>query len=179
LWDGSDSQLAVTVLDESNGSVILAIRVGDSAPPVVGSPEWEKLVYVNDTFTEDMPITVVSSDTVQVVDRMWITSTANVTFTVVETWTGSLDLTDWASYTGRVITIGNTLSWDVGNVAPNTWYAITTTFYVISGTWTYDYITETLWAENAHPQLDDRVLIFQHGTEYNFKAYLPVVQKQN
>jgi len=30
LWDGSDSQLAVTVLDESDGAVVLAVRVGSS-----------------------------------------------------------------------------------------------------------------------------------------------------
>jgi M6 family metalloprotease-like protein len=32
LWDGSDSQLAVTVLDESDGSLLLRVTMGDTGP---------------------------------------------------------------------------------------------------------------------------------------------------
>jgi len=175
LWDGSDSQLALTVLDESDDSVVLAIGVGASPPTVIDPPEWETRIYVNDTFTNAMPINVVPSDTVQVVNRVWITATANVTFTLTETWTGSLDMTDWANTIGRVITTVNTLRWNVSNVAPNTGYAITTTFRVISGTWSYDHITASLWAENAYPQLDDRVLTLRHDKGYDVQIYLPVL----
>jgi M6 family metalloprotease-like protein len=181
LWDGSDSQLAVTVLDESGGSVVLATRVGEPFSPSVGPLEWETLTYINGGLTDDLPLTVVSSDTVAIVDRVWITSTASVTFTMVESWTRSLDLTDWTSHAGSVVTTGDTLSWNVNNAASKTWHTITTTFQIVSTASTYGTITESLWVEDIHPQPGDRVSVFRYGAKQDSKAYvyLPVIQVQD
>jgi hypothetical protein len=61
-----------------------------------------------------------------------------------------------------VVAIGDTLTWDMHNVAPNAWYAITKTFHVLTGTWATDVITGHLWVERADPQLPDRVLRLNH-----------------
>ncbi|MDY6878533.1 MAG: S8 family serine peptidase [Chloroflexota bacterium] len=128
----------------------------------LSEPDWNKRVSVNGVLTDTSPISIVPSDTVQIVDRVWITYTDNVTFTLVETWTESLDLTGWISDSGSITTNAHSLTWGMRDAAPNTWYAITKTFNVISATWVYDYITETLWVENAAPQLPDRVFWFAH-----------------
>jgi subtilisin family serine protease len=128
----------------------------------VPDPLWDKQVHVNGVPADAVPIVVVPGDTVEIVDRVWVTYTANITFTLVETWTESLELEDWISDAGSVAAVANTLTWDVEDVVPNAWYAITKTFHVLSGPWDADTITESLWVEHAVPQLPDRVLQFSH-----------------
>ena len=123
---------------------------------------WEKEVYVNDALIGTFPATVVAGDTVEIVDRVWITHTAPVTFTLVETWTESLDLVDWTSGTGSVVATANSLTWEATDVAPDTWHVLTKTFHVLTGTWGTDVITESLWVENADPQPDDWVIQFNY-----------------
>jgi hypothetical protein len=112
---------------------------------------------------------------VKIVDRVYVTYTDNVTFTLVETWSASLEMMDGITETGEVALAGRTLTWHVTDAAPHTWYAITKTFNVLSGTWESDVITESLWVMEADPQLADRTLTFQHGTAFELFFYLPLL----
>jgi len=140
------------------------IIVTVNPPPPPPEPDWDKEVYINGVFTDTFPAPVLIGDMVEVVDWVWITHTAPVTFTLVETWTNSLELLGWISDTGSVATTTNSLTWDVGDVAPDTWYAITKTFLVTTTGWTFDYITETLDVEDGAP-VAPWVLTFLHDCE--------------
>ncbi|MDY7079861.1 MAG: S8 family serine peptidase [Chloroflexota bacterium] len=129
-------------------------------------PAWEKQVYVNGVPTDTFPVTVFVSDTVQIVDRVWVTYTGAVAFTLVETWTPSLELTGSVAFSAGGVTSGsNWLTWEAPGVASNTWHVLTKTFHVTGSLWTTGLVTETLWVEGADPQPDDRVLTFTHGCE--------------
>jgi len=128
-------------------------------------PNWDKLVYVNGTLIITRPVVVRANDAISIVDRVLVTYTVPVTFTLVETWTGSLNYKDCISDTGSVTTTANSLTWDVDGITPTVRYAITKTFVVTGGLWTYDFVTETLDVETADPQLPTKVLTFAHGCE--------------
>jgi hypothetical protein len=140
---------------------------------VVRPPEttWDKDVYVNDNIQDiDNPITVVPSDTIVIVDQVDITFTGNITFTLVEEWDDSLELTDYELPPGSlampgidVMTDTNSLTWTVMDL-PSDWsYVITKTFHVAAGEWDVDLLTETLTVEGATMQPDPIVLMFEHG----------------
>jgi uncharacterized repeat protein (TIGR01451 family) len=128
-------------------------------------PAWEKLVYVNGTLTTTRPIVVRAGDAISIVDQVLVTYTVPITFTLVETWTDSLDWISVVTDTGNVFTSTNSLIWDVDGITPTMRYAITKTFVVTGGFWTYDFVTETLWVETADPQPPMQVLTFAHGCE--------------
>jgi uncharacterized membrane protein len=130
--------------------------------PVPPKPIWKDEFYINDTLTDTFPATILTSDTVKIVNRIWITQMHNVTFTLVETWTASLDLTGWASDTGETTLGDHTLKWDAVNTPSNAWHVMTGTFHVLSGTWDTDTITTSLLVEHADPQPTDRVVSFNH-----------------
>jgi hypothetical protein len=72
------------------------------------------------------------------------------------------------------------LTWRVIDGASDTWHTITKTFTVLSGTWQTDRVTESLWVAGADPQLDDRVLRFEHGAEGpRFSVFLPLVLRND
>ena len=95
-------------------------------------------------------------------DRVWVTYTAGVTFTLVGTWTEPFGLMGWAADIGSVAASADALAWDVMNAAPNAWYAITKTFHVLTGDWDTSVITESLWVADADPQPTERVTEFAH-----------------
>lgn len=126
-------------------------------------PAWERLVSVNSVLTDTSPIAVASNDSVQVVDRVWITDTTSATFTMVETWTNSLDLRTYMLTTGSADTTASTLAWEVSNATPNAWHTMTKTLQVAGAMWTSGYLTGTLWIEDADPQLGSRLLQLRHA----------------
>jgi PKD repeat protein len=134
--------------------------------PPPPEPAWDKQVCINGVLTDAASITVVPSDTVEIVDRVWITATRAVSFTLVETWTASLGLVHWAGDTGSVTTIvtttARTLAWNVVSDAPNTWHAITRTFGVLTGTWDTDILTGSLRVEDADLPPETWILHFTH-----------------
>jgi uncharacterized membrane protein len=159
---GSDT-VSVTATSQSSSTVSARSILTTTA--LRPEPVWDKQVYINGIPTTTSPITVIASDTIQIVDRVWVTYTVPITFTLVETWTDSLDLMNQSFDTGSVVVSTNALTWTATSVAPNTWHAITKTFQVTDTGWVYDYITETLWVEGADPQLPEQVLTFAHGCE--------------
>ncbi|MCP4537560.1 MAG: hypothetical protein GY832_10470 [Chloroflexi bacterium] len=181
-----DTALVITTQDAVNDVVIVPVMITIAPRP---EPVWDKLVYVNDVMTDVFPVTVYADDTIEVVDQVWITYTDNVTFTLEEDWTESLELVDFAvsalpggtavlpTY-GTVITTTGT--WDLTVTdAPSDWgYIITKTFTVLEGDWETDTITETLTVEGAYPQLSDKVLQFGYVTS-EYKVYLPLVVRNS
>ena len=135
---------------------------------ILPEPAWEKAVWVNGLLTATWPVTqpivVVPGDAVQIVERVYVTYTDNVTFTLVETWTDSLVLTDTAVPVGFVNSSPGWAEWHANNVLSHTWHVLTKTFLVTGTTWLYDYLTETLTVDYADPQPSDRVVTFQHQT---------------
>ena len=119
-------------------------------------PRWEKKVRINAGPFQPWdagPFTVTSGDMVTVVDRVRITHTADVSFTLAEDWGAGLDLQGWSNSAGAVTTGTGTLSWRGSDAAPDLWHVLTTTLRVGSGPWLQETLTETLAVEGADPQL--------------------------
>ncbi len=124
---------------------------------------WEKRVWVNGVLTNTDPIPVFPGDAVQIVDRIRITYTVPVSFTLAETWSASLLMTALAADVGPATwTPAGPAVVQGLHVAPNTWYAITKTFTVAEGTWILDLVTETLTVEHRAPV--ERVVRFRHAS---------------
>jgi hypothetical protein len=129
------------------------------------SSDWQKLVYVNGVLTTTNPASANVGDTVTVVDRVSVTSTNNVTFTLGETWTPAFALSGFQATAGSVVTTANTATWTANNVAFGTYHTLTKTYTVLAGPVSGS-ITETLGVENGLPLYPDRVLSFNlpHAT---------------
>jgi subtilisin-like proprotein convertase family protein len=154
-------------------------------------PTWTKYVYVDDTMVAniDEVIAVVPTSTIVVVDMVEFVPTVNVTFTLTEEWSESLELVSYetlilpggsATFPGMTVTLPttNTLVWSITDLPSDWGYVITKTFEVATGTLKLgdvDTITEMLWVEDAIIQEDDIVLRFGPEAWY---LYLPVVFKQ-
>ena len=121
---------------------------------------------------------------VQIVDRIEVTHTEQVTFTLVEDWTEPLSLLDYAvvaqpggmtGFPSEVITGDGVLTWTIAG-QPGDWgYVITKTFDVVGGDWSYGYVTEKLWIGGGTAVPPRQRVVRFFGTE--FDAYLPVVLK--
>jgi PKD repeat protein len=129
---------------------------------------WEKAIRVNGVLTDTDPISVFPGDGVEIVDRVWVTYTVPVSFTLTEAWSDSLLMTGLVTDVGSVTwTPAGPAVVHASNVAPNTWHAITKTFVITEGAWVLDFVTETLEVENVAPV--DRLVRFRH-----VEACLPV-----
>ncbi len=148
-------------------------------------PTWDKTVYVNGEVVDAFPTIVVPSDTVTIVDEMWVPCSTAITFTLTEEWTESLD---YVEHTVHALPGGTLIVPDHGTVifptsgslvlqvtdAPGDWgYVITKTFTVLDVGGETDILTETLWVEGAYPQPDPVVLEFMSLR----KIYLPLVMR--
>ena len=130
-------------------------------------PGWETLVSVNAVLRDSSPVTVTSGDSVEIVDRVWVTYTDRVTLTLGATWTNSLELTAWDVPVGDFKISGRTSTWNVADVVSNTWHSITKTFQITDAGRLADAITETLWVEDALPQPTPKVLEFVQTSTQN------------
>ena len=108
-------------------------------------PTWDKDIFINGTpyGPADSPFTVVPGDEVTIVDRVSVESDDPITYTLVETYTASLDLLSIQPTFGSVTTGPGSITWDVTSGISNTWYILTKTFTVNSSDWVGN-ITETL-----------------------------------
>ncbi|HFD39157.1 MAG TPA: hypothetical protein ENJ31_04825, partial [Anaerolineae bacterium] len=118
-------------------------------------PTWDKDVFINGIAYDpaDSPFTVVPGDEVTIVDRVSVESDDPITYTLVETYTASLDLVSFQTTFGAVTTGTGSISWDVTGGISNTWYILTKTFQVNGSDWV-DYVTETLTVvDGPDPQI--------------------------
>ncbi|MCP4537559.1 MAG: carboxypeptidase regulatory-like domain-containing protein [Chloroflexi bacterium] len=158
--------------------------------PARPQPAWTKTVYVDGVPVIDLSNIIIAPDsTIEIVDRVQITHTDSVTFTLVEKWTESLEMIDYAlhilpggtlllpgspGFPGLdVITATGVVTWEIAGLPWGWNYVLSKTFGVVEGVWTRDTITESLWVEDADPQLDDVKLYLLHEQ----KIYLPLVTR--
>jgi len=160
--------------DAVNGWIRVPVTLTIRESP---EPAWDKQVYVNGALTDTFPIAVREGDVVEIVDTVEITYSEAVTFTLTEGWGDSLALAGYTATDGLVVTNTGVLTWTVRGMGPTRAYVeayvITKTFAVLAGAWESDAITESLWVENAFPQLEDRVI--EIARLYPGKIYLPLV----
>jgi len=123
---------------------------------------WDKQVTVNGDPVALVGVTMITpTSVVQIVDRVWITYTPNVTFTLWETWTNSLTLNNLVSTTGSITKALNSMTWVVTDVVPGL-YVLTKTFDVEVGTYGTESITELLSVDYTAPQ--SKTKLFDHCT---------------
>ena len=132
----------------------------------VPRPEWawDKEVSINGQVVTGTNFTVVASDSVQIVDSVWITYPVEISYiTLTEEWDDSLALQSWQAGSGSAVSSTKVLTWSVMPAPAGTWLVLTKTFHVEEGQWTVDRLTETLAVEGADPQPSPIVLSFNHG----------------
>jgi parallel beta-helix repeat protein/putative cofactor-binding repeat protein len=124
-------------------------------------PIWDKTVRINDGAPQVWdagPFIVTPGDTVTIMDGVWITHTADVTFALAQSWGAGLELVDWTNDAGAVVTGTGTLTWQGMEEAANQWHTLTATFHVIGSTGLRESLAETLTVEDAASQLPQRVV---------------------
>jgi hypothetical protein len=159
--------------------------------------DWTKEIWISGEGPfgpEDSPFdSVMPNDSITIVDMVQVGYQSNVTLTLTEEWNENLEMTDYALQVlpggtlflpGSALLPGLEVVTDTGMIAlevtdmPWEWtYVLTKTYEATGGTLKLGdvgYITETLWVEDASPQLDDVVLEFSPWTQY---AYLPLVMR--
>lgn len=111
--------------------------------PYIG--EFLVELYVNSVITTSDTITVSYGDTLIKVDHVAIVDSGdNVTFTLLIQNPTMITNTGWISTTGSVVTGTNVMTWTVNNVAAYQYWVITTTWDVLSGTFTTGDLDEEL-----------------------------------
>jgi parallel beta-helix repeat protein len=116
--------------------------------------DWEKTVRINGGLLQPWdsgPFAVSPGDAVTVVDRVGITHTADVPFTVAQAWGPGLSLDEWSNDGGTVTPGDDVLTWEGIGGAGRGWQTLTTTWQVAGTTWLYESATETLTAEGVSP----------------------------
>jgi subtilisin family serine protease len=165
---------------------------------VIGpEPHWNKVLWIGDDGPygpeEGSFEGLVPTDTITIVDMVEVEYQGNVTFTLTEEWNELLEMTDYTLNVlpggtlflpGSALPPGLEVATGTGMMTlevtdmPWEWsYVLTKTYEVAVGTLKLGdvgYITETLWVENASPQLGDIVLEFRPWTQF---SYLPVVMR--
>ncbi|HFD40604.1 MAG TPA: right-handed parallel beta-helix repeat-containing protein, partial [Anaerolineae bacterium] len=116
---------------------------------------WQKRVRIGNGSWQDWdagPFLAADGDTVTIVDRVWVTHTAAVTFVLGQAWGNGLSFQSQSHDAGTVTTGSGTLTWNANNVAANQWHTLTTTLRVNGSDWTYETVTETLNVTDAATQ---------------------------
>ncbi len=122
---------------------------------------WIKTVRVNAAAPQQWnagQFTVSDGDTLAIVDRLWITHTSGVSFTLGESWGAGLALQGQAYDAGVVVTGTGTLTWRGTGEPASVWHTLTTTLRVSGTAWLYESISETLNVEDAATQLSPRTI---------------------
>jgi fibronectin-binding autotransporter adhesin len=137
----------------------------DEFPAPPANVVWDKSVRINDgpmQSWEHGPFGVGVGDSVTIVDRVRVTSTVNVSFTLSEAWSPSLQWEGYQASAGSVSTTQDSATWSATGALPNTTHALTKTFRVVASPDYSDTLTETLVVADAVLQLPERVVIIKH-----------------
>jgi uncharacterized repeat protein (TIGR01451 family) len=152
--------------------------------------DWTKEIWISDDgpfAPADSPFFgLMVTDTVTIVDMVKITDTGNITFSLVEEWSESLDLVNYSVYAlpghtlvlpGSAVLPGTgVLTWTISD-SPSDWtYVISKTFEVTEGYWVMDSIVESLTYEGVPVQPADIVLEFYHAPVDRY-IYLPLIMR--
>ncbi len=123
---------------------------------------WQRYKYVNGVLTDTTTVYVADTDQLQIVDRIWVTYTYGVTFTLAESWSPFLALTDVERDVGEVAQGDGSLTWRAMDVVPQTSYAVTMTFSVLTGTWETAVLTAYLNVARSLTPSTRRILTVEH-----------------
>jgi uncharacterized repeat protein (TIGR01451 family) len=159
--------------------LVLTLLAPPSAPAhgqVGPGVAWQKQVWLNGVPVSPGDVTVQAGDVVEIEDRVWITNTAGLEFTLVTTWTESLSLTGSVAGSGQAEETAGGLIWDVDPAPPNTWHVLTKTFDVLPGVWTTDVVTEDLEVELFGDDQWVLSLDYRAASLYLTKAVYPANQ---
>jgi hypothetical protein len=113
---------------------------------------WEKEIRINDTgpwLPSDGPFAVIPGDVITITDHVTVSANGPVSYTLLETWTPSLDLLSYEELTGTVQSAQESLEWTVQNGTSGAQYVLTKTFEVNGEGRFYDALTETLTVEGS------------------------------
>jgi hypothetical protein len=164
IWDGIFNHAG-----ELEDDTVITFTV---EPP---EPAWAKEIWIDDTMygPDDTPFPVAPDEVVTIVDRVWITNGAAISFTLTEEWSAEMTLDDVEYTDGSILSGTGWLDWYGYDLAPNTWHVITKTFQFTSTEWMTSTVTETLTVRYVEP-LEPVILEFPLGERY---IYLPLVLK--
>ncbi|MGD2146651.1 MAG: choice-of-anchor Q domain-containing protein [Anaerolineae bacterium] len=138
----------------------------DELPLPSPDVEWEKWVSVNSGTLlpwDEGPFTVSPGDTVNITDRVRVSSTWTTALVLADSWSSSLVWQDCAASTGDVSTSSLTATWNVTDAAPDVWHTLQKTFLVQANPDFVDALSETLTVQGAAYQPPARVIAFQHN----------------
>jgi hypothetical protein len=147
---------AVSVGEWTNTAYVMTgdrmCPISDTVNVVGALPTWDKEIWIegNGPFLPaDGPFPVLDGDAVVVVDRVSVSDTNPITYTLLEEWTASLGLVGYDMDFGSVYTAPGSLEWSVTAGMPSTWYVLTKTFEVNGEAGWVDFLTETLSVEGG------------------------------
>ena len=162
VYDAGEYTVTLLVENGCPSSDTVAVHLTVNPPP---QPLWEKEVRLNGLLQSTSPVTLTSGDLLAVSDRVWITYSGAVSFTLHENWPDFLALTGQTATDGSVVQNGRLITWEVDSGLAGSWHVLTKTFSVSGGDWDGGVITESLWVDGADPQPADRRVELAHGCE--------------
>ncbi len=142
-------------------------------------PTWEKEIWIDGEgpfAPGESPYPTHADDTVAIVDRVYITAGAPISYTLTETWGDVLSLSGWTETGGTVMTTTHALVWEGHDLAANAWHVLTKTYHIVGTEWDTETLTETLTVVWADPETDTLTLEFDRSDYY---IYLPLVMRNH
>jgi hypothetical protein len=169
IWDGIFNHAG-----DLEDDTVITLHV---EPP---EPAWAKEIWIDgEVYTPgDGPFPMQPDDTFTIVDRVWITNGAPISFTLVEEWSAEMALQDAEWSAGSTLSGTGRLDWYGHEVAPNTWHVLTKTFQFTASEWVTSAVTETLRVHYVDLPPGPVMLEFPMGSP-SYPIYLPLVVKNS
>jgi uncharacterized repeat protein (TIGR01451 family) len=146
----------------NNCSVDTASLQVEMLPPTTEAT-WHKEIWINAQGPfppEAAPFGLAVSDTLTIIDRVWVSDTQPVSGGLAVQWEPFLALESWQASAGQVFTASEQLNWSLDGADPGSWLVLTKTFTAQTGEWVAGLVTETLSLEGLDPQLNPLRLDF-------------------
>ena len=167
----------MTTNDQNNPQITVPVHMS------IPAASWAQTVFVNGVEYMDTQLIsgITSSDVISVVDRVVVTSTGGITFSLRYGWTESLVLTDTKTSqsgssgpVGVVSSLSQGISeWVVQDGTSGASHTIVRTFTVAPGTKSVGRLSERLVVEGISKQLPDVGFTFQPMMYW----YFPIIGK--
>jgi putative cofactor-binding repeat protein len=136
----------------------------DEFPAAAPDMVWNKQIRINGGPFQDWdsgPFTAAPGDAVTVVDRVWVTATGDVSFTLRDAWSPLLGWEGYNVTAGAVISSDLAATWSVVGGVSNAWHVLTKTLRAVASSDYVDMLTETLTVQGTAYQPPERIVEFQ------------------